>query len=89
MALGELYDRFQAIITLEHRVQVLEEHVASILPRMEELSLALVRLGGRIETVKAETMAEFYRQMAGASSPPSHERPARPALPSPRRRRSR
>lgn len=89
MSLGDLYDRFQAIVTLEHRVQVLEEHIGTILPRIEEISLTLVRLGGRIETVKAETMAEFYRQVAGTPSPPSHQRPARPVLPSPRRRRSR
>ncbi len=87
MGFADLYDRFQAIITLERRVQVLEEHTETILPRMEDLSLSIVRLAGRIETVKAETIAEFYRQVAGTPSPPPPGHPDRPPLPLRRRRR--
>ncbi len=90
MGLADLYDRFQAIVALERRVHVLEEGLETVLPRMEELSLSIVRLAGRIETVKAETIAEFYRQVAGPPAAPLRRRPDRPALRprgTPRRRR--
>ena len=84
MALGELYDRFQALLTLDHRVRTLEEQMRAILPRLDEVFLNLVRLDGRIDTMKAETLAEFYRGMAGGRPAPSPTAPDRPALPPPR-----
>ncbi len=71
---------------MDQRVQVLEENVQSIISRQEAMSAALVRLDGRIETAKAETLAEFYRRAATAYSPPEPPHPDRPALPAPRRR---
>jgi len=87
MGLADLYDRFQALITLDHRVKALEDEVATMIPRMEELGLAVVRLGGRIETVKAETLAEFYRQAATVSPPPRPPSSQRAALPPGRKQR--
>jgi hypothetical protein len=84
MALGDLYDRFQALLTMDHRVRTLEEQMRAILPRLDEVFLNLVRLDGRIDTMKAETLTEFYRGMAGGTAPSAPTAPGRPALPPPR-----
>ena len=86
MGLADLYAGFQRIVTLDRRVHALEEQVQHVLSRQEAMSTALVRLDARIETVKAETLAEFYRQVATAPSP-SPPSPAPPALPPGRRSR--
>jgi hypothetical protein len=81
MGLGDLYDRFQSLLTLDHRVRTLEEQMRAMLPRLDAVFMNLVRLDGRIETVKAEILAEFYREAASATPPPRPPSPGRPAPP--------
>ena len=88
VGLADLYDRFQALGTLERRARTLAEEIGGIVPRVEELALTMVRLGGRIETVKAETRAEFYRH-AGSAPSRAASPAASAALPLPRKARRR
>lgn len=87
MGLGDLYDRMGRILTMDRRVHVLEDLVQGILARQEAMSVGLVRLDARIETVKAETLAKFYRQLASAPAPRHPGAADRPALPSRRKTR--